>query len=354
MRKTPFQSASPRFLVLAILAAASATCRAQPADADGQQQFADLGNCKLVSGQEITGCRLGYRIWGKLNAERSNAVLFPSWLAGTTAQLRYAVSADGLVDPAKYYVIAVDALGDGVSSSPSNSATQHGPDFPAFTIQDMVNAEYRMLTEKLGLRHLHAVVGISMGAHQAFEWMADYPSFMSIAIPILGSPRPNSRDLLLHFAYEDAIRSDPAWQHGRYAKAPPAAAAEILIQMNLTTPANYARTHPLEQFAAIYNGYLATGILPFDANDLLAQVNAIIHLDVAHGGSLADAAKHVKARVLVVSAAQDHIVNPQPALDFAALIGAKTLVLQGDCGHNANNCEANTLNPAVRAFLDGQ
>jgi len=327
--------------------------RAQQAT-DGQQQFADLGICKLTSGRQIQNCRIGYRVWGKLNADRSNAVLFPSWLAGTTAQLPYAVGAEGLIDPARFYVIAVDALGDGVSSSPSNSATQHGPDFPAITIQDMVNAEHRMVTEKLDLRHLHAVVGISMGAHQVFEWMVDYPSFMDVAIPILGSPRPNSRDLVLHFAYEDAIRSDPAWQHGRYTKPPPAGAAEVLIQMNLTTPANYARTHPLDQFGAVYNGYMTRGILPFDANDLLAQVDAIIHLDVAHGGSLADAAKRVKAKVLVVSSAQDHIVNPQPALDFAALIGARTLVLEGDCGHNANNCEAGTLNPAVRAFLDGQ
>ena len=65
------------------------------------------------------------------------------------------------------------------------------------------------------------------------------------------------------------------------------------------------------------------------------------------------AARRVKAKVLIVPSAQDHMVNPEPALDFARLIGARTLVLQGDCGHLAVGCDAATLNPAVRAFLDG-
>src|SRR5271155_4788943 len=94
---------------------------AKAAPAGGDLQFAELGNCKLDSGQQITGCRLGYRTWGKLNADGSNAVLFPTWFTGTSAQLGGNVGAHKLVDPAKYFMIAVDALGDGVSSSPSNS-----------------------------------------------------------------------------------------------------------------------------------------------------------------------------------------------------------------------------------------
>ena len=77
----------------------------------------------------------------------------------------------------------------------------------------------------------------------------------------------------------------------------------------------------------------------------------MIHHDVSHGGSLEDAAKKVKARVLVVVAAQDHMVNPKPALDFAPLIGAKTLVLESDCGHLAPGCEMSKMAPSVRAFL---
>lgn len=334
--------------------AASVPATAQPPASDGQQQFADLGVCKLVSGAQIDHCRVGYRTWGTLNAEHSNAVLFPTWFSGTSADLAGYIQPNGLVDPAKYFVIAVDALGDGVSSSPSNSTRQHGPDFPAFTVQDMVSAEYRLASETVGLKHLHAVMGISMGGMQTFEWMVDYPDFVDLAIPIVGSPRPNSRDLLLYRTDAEAVKADPAWQSGRYAQPPAASLAELIWQLNLSTPAYYARANPSVKFAGDYAKELANGIRPFDANDWLAQLEAVLQLDVGHGGSLEAAARRVKAKVLVVSSAQDEMVNPQPALDFARMIGARAIVLQGDCGHLATNCEGATLNPQVRAFLDSR
>ncbi|HEX4029592.1 MAG TPA: alpha/beta fold hydrolase [Terracidiphilus sp.] len=334
---------------LGILALAPLAAAVEP----GQQQFADLGVCKLTSGRQIDHCRLGYRTWGTLNAAHSNAVLFPTWFSGVSANLAASIKPDGLVDPTKYFVIAVDALGDGVSSSPSNSTAQHGPDFPAFNIQDMVNAEHRLVTETLGLTHLHAVMGISMGGIQTFEWIVDYPDFMDAAIPIVGSPHPDSRDLLLYRADADAVRSDPAFQQGRYTQPIVAPVAELIWQLNLTSPNNYLHTHTIDQFNADYATELAQGIQPFDANNWLAQIDAVLHHDVAHGGSIEDAAKRVKARVLIVNSVQDHMVSPEPALNFAELISAKTIVLQSDCGHLAPGCEAATLDPAVRAFLDG-
>jgi homoserine O-acetyltransferase len=341
-------------IAIAAFSVAVTATSAQKSAGSSQLQLANLGVCKLLSGRQIENCRLGYRTWGNLNAQRSNAVLFPSWFSGTSANLADSVGPQGLVDPARYFVIAVDAIGDGVSSSPSNSSTQLGPDFPAFTIHDMVNTEYRLATETLGLEHLHAVMGISMGGQQTFEWMVDYPDFIDVAIPIVGSPRPNSRDLLLYRTDEEAVKADPAWRNGRYSQPPSAALAELIWQLNLTTPENFARTHSPEAFDREDANWRDHGILPFDANDWIAQLDAIQHLDVAHGGTLEDAAKRVKAKVLVVSSAQDHMVNPQPALDFARMIGAQTIVLQGDCGHIATGCEAATLDPQVRAFLDSQ
>ena len=338
--------------LLAWLLAAAAAPKLQAGD--GVQQFAELGACRLVSGQQIDDCRLGYRTWGRLNAQRSNAVLMPSWFASASADMAGAVGPQSLVDPAKYFVIAVDTLGDGVSSSPSNSSRQHGADFPRFTIADMVNSEYRLATETLRLTHLHAVMGISLGGIQTFAWMVQYPEFMDEAIPMVGSPRMTSRDRLFVRAELDAVENDPAWQQGRYRKAPPVPAAEILFQMNLTTPANFARTHAEDKFDAEYAQWRAQGILPFDANDWLAQLRATLALQAAYAGQMKEAAGRVKARVLVVVSAQDHIVNPRPALDFARLIGARTIVLRGDCGHLATSCESALLDPQVRAFLDGR
>jgi homoserine O-acetyltransferase/O-succinyltransferase len=338
-----------RFITLLLAVFATPLVQA----ADGTQQIADLGTCHLVSGAEIQHCRIGYRTWGTLNASRSNAILFPTWFSGTSAALTDSVGADRLVDPSKYFVIAVDALTNGVSSSPSNSpAPQHGPDFPAVTIQDMVNTEYRLITETLGIKHLHAVMGISMGGIQTFEWLVDYPEMMDLAIPIVGSPRPTSFDLLFIQTEEDALRSDPEFHQGRYEKSPPVPVVHQIHELFLSTPTHFAAQESPDKFRADFPRSFSEGILPFDANDWLYGLVALSRQDIGHGGSLEDAAKKVRAKVLIINAAQDHMVNPKPALDFAPLIGAKTIVLTSDCGHLAPGCEAATLFPAVRAFLD--
>lgn len=329
--------------LMLVVAVAAGSAGAQPGSGGGQLNYAELGACKLASGQQIENCRLGYRTWGALNADRSNAILWPTWFSGNSADIGGNAGADKMVDPAKWFLIAVDALGDGVSSSPSNSKTQHGTAFPAFTTRDMVDAEYRLAMETLRLKHLHAVMGVSMGAMQTFEWMVNYPGFMDEAIPIVGSTKLTGYDLLLWTAEEDALKNDPAWKGGGYGAKPAMGVVQSSHQMNLTTPTNFARSNPPEKFARTDAEYMSKGILPFDANDWLAQLEAMIHHDVAHGGTMDEAARKVKAKVLVISAAQDHMVNPKPALDFAAMLGAKTMVLESDCGHLAPGCEADKV-----------
>lgn len=117
--------------------------------ADGQLRVAHLSDCALQSGQILHDCRVGYRTFGRLNAAGDNAVLMPTWLYGTSADLTEffgsVPSARQLVDTSRFLGIAVDALGNGVSSSPSNTLDpQHGPDFPAITTRDIVQAEYRL------------------------------------------------------------------------------------------------------------------------------------------------------------------------------------------------------------------
>lgn len=348
----PRFASSPAVFAAALLAAfATGPSLAQPA-ASGAQHFADLGACKLVSGQSIAACRLGYRTWGALNAARSNAILFPTWFSGSSHDIAGYVGPDKMLDPGKYFIVAIDALGDGISCSPSNSTAQPGPLFPAFTTEDMVRAEHRLATEVLHLDHVRAVMGISMGGMQTFEWMVDYPAFMDEAIPIVGSPRLTGHDLLLWHSEADALRSDPAWRNGYYTQPPPMGAVDALHQMNLTTPAHYARENPPATFPSVYAGYYSKGILPFDANNWLYQLEAMIHHDVAHGGAMADAEKRVKAHVLVVVAAQDHMVNPGPAEGFAKAIGARTFILESDCGHISTGCEIDKLAPAVQQFLE--
>jgi len=315
------------------------------------QQFAELGDFRLQNGEVIRDCRLGYRTFGTLNATRSNAVLFPTWFSGTTADLVSLLNS-GALGNRNDFVIAVDALGDGVSSSPSNSRLQPRLQFPHFTIADMVASEHAMLENVLGIHHLKAVIGISMGGMQTFQWIVSYPGFMDHAIPIVGSPRLTSYDRLLWETEHHIIEESAAWQQGNYRVPPLIKALGDLHNLNLTTPAyRVAHTSPAEFPAFLHS--LEDQPQRFDLNDWLWQLDAMLSMDVSapFGGDMARAAAVVRTDLLVVPSRQDHMVNPTPALEFAKLTHAHVLELTGDCGHLANGCEADKLNPAVAAVL---
>ena len=316
--------------------------------ARGQElKVAHLGECPLESGRSIQDCQLGYRTFGQLNTTRSNVVVLPTWASGRSEQ---AVPIIGrLVDTSKYYVVVIDALANGVSSSPSNSRLQPKMKFPAITIHDMVVAEHLFLTKELRLDHVQAVMGLSMGGMQTFEWIVTYPDFMDKAIPIVGSTKLASYDLVLWQTEIDAIKNDPAWMEGNYTKNPAVLAETRLGVLTRTTPAavNAQISHgeiPQQRISA-------TGVM--DANDHIRQAEAMIALDVskATDGNMAEAAKRVKAQVFVIVSAQDHTVTPQPALDFAKMLNAKTLIFDSICGHEAPTCDLAKTSVAVNSFL---
>lgn len=300
------------------------------------QRFADLGDLKLVSGQTITGCKLGYRTLGQLNAAKSNAILFPTAFAIRSADiLDWVTGDDPLFDPSPYFLIVADTLGDGVSCSPSTSSSQHGAAFPRFTVEDMVDAEHTLVTRALGLSHLHAVMGVSMGGEQTFQWAVRYPTFMDEAIPIVGSPQLTSYDLLFLHTEEAAV--------------PNMTVARLLLTMAVSTPQHRVERTSRAQFNDFYKQAIAAPV--FDSSDWLAQVQAMLTMDVASGGPLSAAASRVRAHMLIVASQQDHAVSPVPALEFARLVNAKTLELHGDCGHLAPFCEVATVRPAIESFL---
>jgi homoserine O-acetyltransferase len=325
--------------------------------ASGQDnlQFGQLGDFRLESGAVIRDCRIGYRAFGKLNAERSNAVLFATWFTGTTKDLAGLIGPGKLVDSSRYYVIAVDALGDGVSSSPSNSPSQPRMKFPEFSIRDMVEAEHALAARVLRLPHLHAVMGISMGGMQVFQWMVSYPGFMDRAIPIVGSPRLAAYDLLLWQAELHAIQADANWKHGEYQARPEAAMRTVadIHALALQTPQYRDRETSPRQFREFLAATERDTMAGFDTNDWYRQAQAMMGHDVSRpfGGDMRKAAATVRARVLVVVSRQDHMVTPGPALDFAKLLGARTLELNSDCGHVATGCEEPRIAAALARFL---
>lgn len=310
------------------------------------QQFFELKNLRLGSGAELASCRIGFRTFGTLNAAQDNAVVFPTWFSGTTADLESFFGPDKLIDTRLFFGIAVDALGNGVSCSPSNTR----PPMPQFTVGDMVQAEYRLVTEHFGLKSVHAVVGISMGGMQTFEWITRYPAFMKKAVPIIGSPKLTAADMLLWQAELSAIEAA-----GRCNCDPRQAmlAVQAMHQYALYSPGWWLAAKEGADWPALKRKLESEAASAMDPRDWAAQLRAMMAQDVSAnaGGSMARAAAAVRAKLLVVVAAQDHMVNPAPALAFATSAKAQVLQLTGNCGHMATDCESRTMTAAVRAFL---
>lgn len=317
--------------------------------AQNELKFAELGDFKLESGEYIRECKLAYRTFGKLNADKSNAVLFPTWFSGTSEQLVENFGKDKMVDDAKFFVIAVDALGNGVTSSPSNSKLQPMEKFPRFSIRDMVNAEHQLVTRTFGIKKLHAVMGISMGGMQIFEWMVAYPEMMGKAIPIVGTTRQTAYDLLLWSTELKAIEQAQALDTSENAGAELVARIHALA---LVTPAYRNSSTPPKEFSAFVQKEEQNYLNTFNAENWKSQLKAMMAHDVSRKfGSLAQAASAVKAKTLVVVARQDMMVNPDPALEFARLIKAEILEVNNACGHAFASCEGSKVNAAVARFL---
>ncbi len=323
-----------------------------PSAAAQQQQFANLGDFKLVSGETIRDCRIGYRTFGALNAAKSNAILFPTWFGGTSEQLAPNIGPGKLIDSTKYFVIAVDAIGNGVSTSPSNSTAQPRMKFPQFAIRDMVVSEYRLLTEFLHIPRLKAVMGISMGGMQTFQWIVSYPDFMDTAIPIVGSPRLAAYDLMLWRAENEAIMNNAAWKGGDYTENPGRTELWEFGALVATTPQYYNKKTSREDVQPLLDKAAASP--GFDANNHILMSRAMMSLNVsdAFEGSMDKAAAAVRAKVLVVVSRQDHTVTAEPALDFAKKMHAEVLDLNADCGHQLMECEGDQVIRAVNMFLD--
>ena len=123
------------------------------------------------------------------------------------------------LDAAKYYIIVPDSIGAGKSSKPSNGLRTR---FPKYNYDDMVLAQYRLLTEHLGVRHLKLVIGQSMGGMHGWIWGETYPDFMSVLVPMGSQPTAMAgRNWMLRRMMIETIRADPAWNNGNYTEQPP-------------------------------------------------------------------------------------------------------------------------------------
>jgi homoserine O-acetyltransferase len=301
----------------------------------------NIGDFKTINGDTIKNCKIGYRTAGKLNTDKSNIVLWPTWFNGSSKD----IIDSGLhktIDTTGLYIIIVDALSNGVSSSPSNTSN-----FPKITIRDMVNSQYELLLNHLNINHVFSVIGISMGGMQAFEWLVAYPDFMDKAIPIIGTPKQSFYDLLVWQTQADLIVNA-----GSKKKNIDFAMKKVydILNMNATTPSFLVRNINPDGINAFRNEKYAHIV---NSKNYLAGLNAMIDHDIykSSKSDLKMIKNLVKADILLIIAQQDHLVNPTSTITFSKAIDCELLELKGDCGHGAPFCEHEKVKKAISYFL---
>ena len=361
----------------------------------GLMRFGPDRPLRLDSGATLNGLEIAYRTYGKLNADRSNAVLVchaltgdqhlasehpvtgkPGWWSRTVGP--------GLpLDPARYFIICSNVVGGcmgttGPSSIDPATGRAYGLSFPVVTIPDMVRAQ-AMLIDALGVQTLFAAVGGSMGGMQVLQWAADYPERLLSAVCIAAAPRHSAQNIAFHEVGRQAIMADPDWRGGDYAQqgvrpekglAVARMAAHITYLSEPALQRKFGRELQRDGLSWGFDAdfqvesYLrhqgASFVDRFDANSYLYITRALDYFDLAasHGGVLAEAFRAARqVRFCVLSFTSDWLY-PTPesrsivrALN-AAGCRASFVEIETDKGHDAFFLDEPVMKAALAGFLD--
>src|SRR5438132_11387663 len=196
-----------RFIALGLIAIVVLSAGLALAHGPNQppHQVGKLGDLKLESGEVIKNFTISYVTHGKLNAQKSNAILMVTAISGNHHRLDFLIGPGKALDPTKYFIVATDAIGNGLTTSPSNSQAQPRMKFPRFLIRDMVASQHRLLTQHLGIARVVAVVGPSMGGMQVLQWGVSHPDFMDSLVAMVPLARTPAWSVVVMEASRKAI-----------------------------------------------------------------------------------------------------------------------------------------------------
>ena len=297
-------------LSFSILLAAAANGAKYPAPNEGD--FV-AHNFKFASGETMPELRLHYRTLGKAVRDAKgvtqNAVVIMHGTTGSGAQFIRPEFAGELfgpgqpLDTTKFFIVLPDDIGHGKSSKPSDG--MHAK-FPRYGYRDMVEAEYRLLTEGLGVNHARLIMGTSMGGMHTWLWGEIHPEFMDALMPLASLPTQISgRNRTWRRIVIDAIRNDPAWNGGDYKTQPPAlrTAAEMLWFMSGNPVLRQKEGPTLAKTDEVLDKFVNDYVQTADANDVLYAVDA--SWDYDPGPNL----EKIRVPLLAINSADD-LINP--------------------------------------------
>ena len=319
------------------------------AEVQGPYEMISIGRLELEEGGVIENCELAVATRGELNEARDNAILLPTWFTGThQAWIDTYIGEDHALDPSKYFIIVVNQIGNGLSTSPHTTDDESiaMSRFPFVTIGDDVVAQERLLREHFGITELFAVVGASMGAQQTYEWAVRFPDRVHRAAPIAGTAQNTPHDYLFTQVLNDAVTSDPGFNGGEYASHLDVTEglkrhARVWAIMGLSTEWWKTEAWRGLEFTSrdqTVEEFLEPTFAALDPNSLLVMGRKWQHGDVAKhtGGDLAAALGRIRAKVSVMPISEDMFFPVRDCAAEAELIPDGQLrVIEDVAGHFA-------------------
>jgi homoserine O-acetyltransferase/O-succinyltransferase len=305
----------PIFASCALLLCPQAFAAEYPAPTEGDFVIRDF---KFANGATLAELRLHYRTLGKVRKDAKGVVRNAIWIGhgtgGSGAQFlrpEFAGELFGVgqpLDATKYFIVLPDGIGHGKSSRPSDGLKTR---FPQYGYTDMVEAQYRLLTDGLGVNHLKLVMGTSMGGMHTWVWGQRHPEFMDALMPLASLPTQISgRNRVWRKTIIEAIRNDPAWDGGNYTTQPPSlrTAAALIFFMGSNPILRQQQMPTLAKADEALETTMANAMRDLDANDVLYQIGASWDYDPGPG------LPKIRAPLIAINSADDLINPPELAI----------------------------------------
>ncbi|MCI2421703.1 alpha/beta fold hydrolase [Saccharopolyspora sp. K220] len=321
----------------------------------------ELGDIRLQSGSTLPDARLAYQTYGTLDADGTNAIVYPTWYSGQHYDNEWLIGAGMALDPSRYFIIIPNMLGNGLSSSPSNTPPPHDrARFPHVTMYDNVQAQHRLVTERFGIQRLELVTGWSMGAGQTYQWAVSYPDVVRRILPFCGAAKTSVHNIVFLEGVKAALTADPAWRNGWYDEQPTTALrAMSRVYAGWGFCQQFYREKTYEREPLGYGsledflvGFWERLFINRDVNNLLAMLWTWQHADLGRTPGFADvqeALASIRARSIVMPAQQDLYFPPEDnEWEVRHMPRAELRVIPGAWGHFAGG----GLNPVDTAFID--
>lgn len=319
-----------------------------------------LGNFELQSGTVLPDAMLAYKTYGKLNDQKDNLVLLPTFYTGTHVRNEGFFGSGRAIDPAKHFVVSVNMFGNGFSSSPSNTPSPfNAANFPQVTLYDNVRAQHRLLTEELGVNRVALVSGWSMAGCQAFQWGAQYPEFVNAILPFCGSAKTSEHNIVFLEGVKSALTADAVFDQGNYT-TPPVKGLKAFGRVYAGWA--FSQTFYRNQMYRLKGFATAEELLQdwerdhldWDANDLLCKLRTWQLGDIssqpAYGGDFVAALNGIKAKTIVIACDNDLYFRPEDnQIEMEHISNGELRIYQSPWGH----CVASPGNdPEFHQYLD--